>query len=154
MTVVWHQDLDSDMFNGLLGSPLHFDLNMIYGLWYNNDSNFGSLSLFLRCKECPCPLSHHFGLWRMLEVPDWSLESWSWFVYGHWSMTHPWSKFGHSILILKVQRTSMSFKSSFWALAVTFGFGIDFCTVELRKYVDPGLGGFGWVWVWIRLMIS
>ena len=37
-----------------------------------------------------------------------------------------------------------------WALA--FGFGIDFCTVELRKYVD--LGGFGFKWVRLKLKIS
>ena len=32
-----------------------------------------------------------------------------------------------------------------WALA--FGFGIDLCTVESRKYLE--LGGFGWVLVWV-----
>ena len=43
---------------------------MVTGLWYTHDLNFGSLSLFQKCKEHPCPLSHHLGLWRMLEVPD------------------------------------------------------------------------------------
>ena len=52
----------------------------------------------------------------MLDVPDWGLASWSWFGYGHWSLMYPWSKFWLSILILKMQRTSMSFKSSFEAL--------------------------------------
>ena len=54
------------------------------------------------------------------------------------------------------------------AWALTFGFGFDFCTVESRKYVDPGgfrfrvrvgLGsgsggfgfGFGWVWVLVHV---
>ena len=52
----------------------------------------------------------------MLEVPDWGLESSFWFGYGHWSLIHLCSEFWLSILILKVQRTSMSFKSSFGAL--------------------------------------
>ena len=89
---------------------------MVTGLWYTHDPNFCSLSWFWRCKEHPCPLSPDFGLWRMLEVPDWGLASWSWFGYGHWSLIYPWSKFWLSILILKVQRSSMSFKSWFWAL--------------------------------------
>ena len=50
---------------------LHLDLDVITGFWYTHDPNFGSLSLFWRCKEHPCPLSSHFGLWRILEVPDW-----------------------------------------------------------------------------------
>ena len=49
-------------------------------------------------------------------VPDWGLASWYWFGYSHWSLVHPYAKFWLSILILKVQRTSMSFKSSFGAL--------------------------------------
>ena len=98
------------------------------GFLYIHDPNCGSLSWFWRCKEYPCPLSPHLGLWRMLEVPDWGLASWSWFGYGHWSLIHPWSEFWLSILILKVQRTSMSFKSSFGALEDAggswLGFGI------------------------------
>ena len=89
---------------------------MVTGLRYIHDLNFSSLSWFWRCKEHPCPLRFHLGLWRTLEVPDWGLASWSWFGYGHWSLIHPWSEFWLSILILRVQRTSMSFKSSFWAL--------------------------------------
>ena len=70
LTWVWHPDID---------------LDMVTGLWYTHIPNFGSLSWFWRCKEHPCPLSPHSGLWRMLEVPDWGLASWSWFGYGHWS---------------------------------------------------------------------
>ena len=74
----------------------------------------------------------------MLGVPDWSLASWSWFGYGHWSLIHPWSKFWLSILILKVQRTSMSFKSSFGALEDAGGSRL----------------GFGiWIWIWIWSLI-
>ena len=86
---------------------------MVIGLWYTHDLNFGSLSWFWRCKEHPCPLSPQFGFWGMLEVLDWDLASLSWFWYGHWSLIHLWSKFWLSILILKVQRTSKSFRSSF-----------------------------------------
>ena len=90
-----------------LTKVLHLDLNldMVTDIWYTNSHNFGSLSWFWRCKEHPCPLSPDLGLWRTLEVPDWGLASWSWFLYGHWSLIYPWSNFWLSILILKVQRT-------------------------------------------------
>ena len=103
-------------------------LFMVTGLWYTYIWNFNPLSWFSWCKEHPCPLCPDLGLWRKLEVPDWGLESWSWFGYGHWSLIHPWSKFWLSILILKVQRISMSFTSWFWALEDAggswLGFGI------------------------------
>ena len=89
---------------------------MVTGLWYPHDLNFGSLSWFWRCKEHLCPLSLHLGLWRMLEVPDWRLASWFSFEYGHWSLIYPRSKFWLSLLIMKMQRTSMSSKSSVEAL--------------------------------------
>ena len=64
----------------------------------------------------------------MLEVPDQSFTSCSCFGYGHWSLIHPWSNFLLFILILKVQRTSMSLKSWFGALDYArgsrLGFGI------------------------------
>ena len=105
-------------------------LDKVTGLWYTHIPNIGSLSWFWRCKEHTCPFSPHLGLWRMLEVPDLGLASWSWFGYSHESVIWLW--------LLA------------WALA--FGFGIDFCTVELRKYVD--LGGFGFKWVRLKLKIS
>ena len=101
---------------------------MIPGLWYTLDSNFGSLTWLWRCKEYPCPLSPDLGLLRTLEVPDWGFASWYWFWYGYWSLVHQYAKFWLSILILKVQRTSMSFKS--WSGALEdaggswLGFGI------------------------------
>ena len=107
----------------------------IWSFFYTHDPNFGSLSWFWRCKEHPCPLSPHLGLWRMLEVPDWGLASWSWFGYGHWSLIYPWSKFWLSILILKVQRTSISFKSSFGALEDTGGSWLEFCVLIM-------------IWIW------
>ena len=69
-----------------------------------------------------------FGMRRMLHFVDWSFASSSWFWYGLWSLIHQCSKFWLSILILKVQGTSMSFKSSFGALEDAggdwLGFGI------------------------------
>ena len=83
------------------GLASDLDLDMITGLWYTNDPNFGSLSWFWRCKEHPCPLSPHLGLWRMLEFPEWGLASWSWFGYDYSSLIHPCSKFWFSNLILR-----------------------------------------------------
>ena len=67
-------------------------------LWYGHWSlihlfpNFGSLSWFWRCKEHPCPLSPHLVLWRMLEVPDWDLASWSWLGWVKIPcLEHPWN---------------------------------------------------------------
>ena len=111
---------------------LDLDLDMVIGLWYTHDPNFGSLSWFWRCKEHPWPLSPGLGLWRMLEDPDWGLGSWSLFGYGHWSLGHLCSKFWLSILILKVRRTSMSIK--FW-------------------FVDFDEAGGSWLGFWILIRI-
>ena len=121
---------------------------MVTGLAYTHDPNFGSLSQFWRCKEHPCPLNPHLWLWRTLEALDWGLASWSGYV--HWSLIHPWSKFWLSILTLKVQRTSMSFKSSFGALeddgGSWLGFGIfrfDYGT-DLWYNHDLNFGSLNW----------
>ncbi len=120
LTGVWH---------------LEIDLEMVTGLWNIHGPSLGYLSWFWRCKEYPCPLSPHLGFWRTLEVPDWGLASWSWFGYGHLSLIYPWSEFWLSILILKVQRTSMSFKSSFGALEDAWGSWL-------------GLGTLIFIWIW------
>ena len=74
----------------------NIDLDIITGLWFTHNLNFGSLSWFWRCKEHPCPLSPHLGLWRTLEVPDWGLTSCSWFGFCHEScLDLPW-KFQHA----------------------------------------------------------
>ena len=96
LTVVWHLDLDSDI---------------VTGLWYSPVQNFVSLSWFLKCKEHLCLLSPDYGLWRMLEVPDWSLALRSWLGFCQWCFIHPCFEFCRSILILKMQRTPISFKS-------------------------------------------
>ena len=99
---------------------------MVPGLWYTPCPTFGSLSWFWMCKEHLCPSSPDMWLWRMLEVPDWGFASWYWFRYSHWSLVHPYSEFWLSILILKVQRTSMSFKSWFGALEDVGGSWLEF----------------------------
>ena len=114
----------------LLTGVLHLDLywDMVTDLWYTHVPNCDPLSTFWRCKEHQCPLSSDFGLWRMLKVPYCVLVFCSWFWYDHWSLVYPCSEFWFSILIVKVQRTSMSFKSWFRALEDAggswLGFGI------------------------------
>ena len=110
-------------------------LDMVTGLWYTHGQNFCSLSSFWRCKEHPFPLSTHLGLWRTLEVPDWGLASWSLFGYGHWSLIYLCSEFWLSTMLLKVQRTSMSFKSWFGALEDAGGSWL-------------GFGIFILIWIW------
>ena len=53
----------------------------------------------------------------------------------------PWSEFWPSILILKVQRTSMSFKSSFWALEEAGGFWVLFGILIL-------------IWIWSLVFVT
>ena len=99
---------------------------MVTGLWLTHILNFGFLSWFLRWKEHPHPFCTDLWLWRMLEVPDWGLASWYWFGYGHWSLVHMYSKFWLSILVFKVQRTSMSLKSWWGALEDSEGSWLGF----------------------------
>ena len=87
------------------------------------------------CNEHPCPLSPHFRLWRMLEVPDLDLASWSWFRYGHWFFIYLYSEFWLSLLIWKVLRTYMSFKPWFGALVAAGGSRLGFHILTL-------------IWIW------
>ena len=116
----------SSFLTGVLNPDI--DLDRVTGLWYTHIPNFGSLSWFWSYKEHPCPSSHDLELWRMLEVPDWGFASWYWFKHVHWSLAHSYSKFWLSILIFKVQRTSMSSKSWIGALEDAAGswLGFDF----------------------------
>ena len=98
---------------------------MVTCFFYTHDLNW--------CKKHSGSLSLHLGLWRMLEVPDWRLLSWSW--YGNWSLIKPWTKFWLSILILNVQRASMYLKSSFGALEDVGGSWLAF-------------GIFIWMWIY------
>ena len=89
-----------------------------YGQWslIYPYSEFWLSILIMKVQEHLCPLHPDLGLWWGLDVADWSLVSLSLFQYGHFSGIHPYSKFWLSILILKIQRLSMSFKSWFGAL--------------------------------------
>ena len=132
-TMFWHECLSSVKI-----WTRELSLDRFSDIWrplYTHVPTFGSLSWFWRWKEHTCPWSPHLKIWRMLQVPDWGLASWSWFWYSHWSLIHSWSKFWLSILILKVQRTSMSFKSSFWAVDDAGGSWL-------------GLGILILIWIW------
>ena len=98
-------------------------------------SEFWLSILIWKVQGISMSLSLDLGLWWGLEVPDWGLASWYWFGYGHWSLVHPYSKFWLSILILKVQRTCMSFKSSFGACEDTEGSWLGFRILIL-------------IWIW------
>ena len=93
------------------GSLLMFDTLILIWIWSLIFDTFiswiFSLSWFWWFKDHSYPLIPDLWLWRMLEVPDWGLASWSLFGYGHWSLIHTWSKFLLSIFILKVQRASV-----------------------------------------------
>ena len=132
---------------------------MVTGLWYTHDLNFGSPSWCWLCKEHPCPLSPNLGLLRMLELPDWGLGSWPWFGYDQWSLIHQWSKCWIVILILKVERTLMSFKSFFMALEDAecswLGFRILIFiwiwSLVLEWALAFVLGYSIWFWLWFVL---
>ena len=107
---------------------------MVTGLSYTHLLLVDSFSGFWRRKKHPCPLSPDLELWRTLDVPDWDFASWYWFGYGQWSLVQPNSELWLSILILKEQGTSMSFKSWFGGLE------------------DPGSSWLGfYILIWIRI---
>ena len=113
LTGIWHLDLD---------------LDMVTGLWYTHDTNYGSLSLFWRCKDYPCPLSligafqdaggSWLGSGLLILIMSLVFDA---------SCPKSWL----SILILKVQRTSMSYKSWFGALEDNLGSWLEFCILIL-----------------------
>ena len=74
-------------------------------------------------------------LWPPWIILDWGYESLSWFGTGNWSLMQPRSKFWLSVLIFKVQRTSMSFTSSFDTLEDAGGFWLGFGILIL-------------IWIW------
>ena len=89
-------------------------------------SEFWLSILILKVQRTSMSFRSWLGLWRTLYVPDWGFGSWSWFGYGHWSLVHPWYIFWIPILILKVQRTSMSFKSWYGSLKDAGGYWLGF----------------------------
>ena len=110
---------------------------MVAGLWYTNDPKLGSLSWFWRCKDHPFPLSPNWGLWRILEVPDWGLAFWSWLGYGDLSLNQGYSKFWIPILILKMQKHPRSLGPH----------------VALKDDGDSWLGFDSWILIWILSLV-
>ena len=118
--LIFNVQRSSMSFNSLLGeledtecSWLGFGILIFIWIWSMifETPLFKILALYLEIKVKRTSMSFKswFGTWRTLEVPDWRLAFWYGFGYGHWSLIHPWSEFWLPILILKVQRTSMSF---------------------------------------------
>ena len=87
------------------------------------------------------PLSPHCGHWWRLEAPDGGFASWSLFWYDHWSLIHPYYEDCLSIFILKVQRTSLSFMSWFWALEDAGGSWL-------------GFGSLIMIWIWYGTLLG
>ena len=87
------------------------------------------LALYLDYEGGKTSISLNSRFWALEDTGgSWLwLKNWSWFWYGHWSLVHQCSEFC-VYLDLKVQRTLMSLKSSFWALGDAggswLGFGI------------------------------
>ena len=79
-----------------------------------------------------------------LEVPDWSLAFWSWFGYSPWALIDPWSKFWLSKLILKVQRTQMSFESWYGVLEDAVYSWLKFCILIMICFM---FGYSPWAWI-------
>ena len=93
-----------------------------FSSWSSIHPMFQNLALNLDCEGAKTI--------NVLSIPIWALglASWSWFGYGDCFLLQLYFKFWLSIWILKMQRTSMSFKSSFWAFEDArgswLGFGI------------------------------
>ena len=101
---------------------LELALDMVTGLWYTYIPNFGPLSWFWRCKEHPCPLSPYLGLWRMLEVPDWGLASWSEFgLFEEPCLDLPWS-FDYTQISESSDTVSLEWVH-FWIIKTRVGLG-------------------------------
>ena len=98
---------------------------------------FALYLFFCRVQRKSMSLSPDLVLWRMLEAPGLGLESWSWFVYGHWSLILPCSEFHLSIFILKVHRTSLTTESWYGALKNTGGSLLGFSTFILIWIFSP-----------------
>ena len=125
---------------------------MVIGLWYNNDPDFGFLSWFWRCKEHPCPLSPHLGLWMMLEVPDWGLASCSWFGYSQ----EPCSELPWSLDQIQISRSSDadSLESGQLRSRVRSVLNYHFRVWSGLGRVGSGLGRVGRVLSWKQWLLS
>ena len=108
---------------------LRFDPLNIKSIWkFKSNNLFVLKDLILKLQRASISFKSWFGLWMMLEVTDLGLASWSSLRECQWSLIYPSLEVWFSTLILKVWRTSISFKSWFGALENTgsswLGFGI------------------------------
>ena len=130
------------------------------GIWKMLQVPFLSLKSFLsililKVKRTSMSFKSWFGLWRMLEGPDFCLLSPSWFWYGNWFLIYPCYKFWLSILILKVQRKFMSFKSWFglWRTVEAPNWGLWSSSWFTYGLWYPHVPNFGSSW-WSRKKTS
>ena len=128
-----------------------------YLLWYRHRylvepySKFWSTSWFWRCKEHPCTLSHHLGLWRTLEVPDLGLASWSCFWI--WSMVFDAPMIWILDLYLQfegaknIQVIIWGFGGHWRLLTGVWHLNVDLGMVTGLWYThDPNFSSLSWFW--------
>ena len=94
-------------------------------------SEFWLYILILTIQRKPMFFKSSFGALEYTGGFWLDVASWPRLGYGGWSLINPFSQFGLSILILKMQRTSMSFKSSIGALEDAGGSWLWFGTLIL-----------------------
>ena len=117
---IWSLVFDTPMFQ-ILSLYLYFEgaknIHVLYVLFWGFGGHWRVLTWVWHL-DLDLYMVTDFWHMRSLEAPDFGLEtsSWSRYWYRQWYLMPPWSKFWLSILILKVQSTSMSFKCWFGAL--------------------------------------
>ena len=109
-----------------------------YGYWSLNihDPNFVPLSRFWRCKEYQCPLSPDLELWLMLEVPGWSLVSWSWFAYGLYLHIEGAKKIYDFQMRIWIFRGCWSFLTGVSILILIFIWSMVFDTLIFKSLIN------------------
>ena len=98
-----------------------------------------AVSWFWRCNKHTCPLTSDLGFWRILEVPDCGLQSWSWFG---WLLVFVTPMF-------QILAYSLPFKGSKNIHVLTGVWHLDF---DLNMFTDlwypniPNFGSLSWFW--------
>ena len=92
---LWRYKELSNPFRTYSGSGGHWGFLIQYGHWslMSKLSKFWLFILIQRVKRTSMSSKSWLGVWRILKVLDWALESGSWFSFGHWSLICPFSKF-------------------------------------------------------------
>ena len=98
-----------------------------------------AVSWFWRCNKHPCPLTSDLGFWRILEITDCGLQSWSWFG---WLLVFVTPMF-------QILAYSLPFKGSKSIHVLTGVWHLDF---DLNMFTDlwypniPNFGSLSWFW--------